>query len=97
MGKTGAPAGRASADLLLCPPESSVRKGPGFMKIIAYILGILLIIVAVVYFVLPADSLPSFFPGHIAGSTHIRIKHGIAAAVVGVVLLAIGWFVGRRS
>ena len=97
MGKTGAPAGRANADLLLFPSESSVRKGPGFMKIIAYILGILLIIVAVVYFVLPADSLPSFFPGHIAGSTHIRIKHGIAAAVVGVVLLAIGWFLGRRS
>jgi uncharacterized membrane protein HdeD (DUF308 family) len=97
MGKTGAPAGRANADLLLCPPESSVRKGPGFMKIIAYILGILLIIVAVVYFVLPADSLPSFFPGHVAGSSHIHYKHGIAVAVVGVILLAIGWFMGRRS
>jgi len=97
MGKTGVPTGRANADLLVCPPESGVRKGPHFMKIIAYILGILLIIVAVVYFLVPADSLPSFFPGHVTGSTHVRIKHGIASAVVGVVLLAIGWFVGRRS
>jgi hypothetical protein len=97
MGKTGAPAGRANADLLFCRRESSVKRGSRFMKMIAYILGILLIIVAVVYFVLPADSLPSFFPGHIAGSTHIRIKHGIASAVIGVILLAIGWFLGRRS
>jgi hypothetical protein len=26
----------------------------------------------------------------------IHVKHGAAAAVVGVILLAIGWFVGRR-
>jgi amino acid permease len=97
MGKTAAAAGRASADLLLCPPESRVKKGPRFMKIIAYILGILLIIVAVVYFVLPADSLPSFFPGHVAGSSHMHYKHGIVAAVVGVILLAVGWFMGRRA
>jgi len=67
------------------------------MKAIAYVLGILLIIVAIVYFMLPADSLPSFMPGHDAAINHIRLKHGIAAAVVGVVLLAIGWFLGRRS
>ena len=67
------------------------------MKAIAYVLGILLIIVAIVYFMLPADSLPSFMPGHDAAINHIRLKHGIAAAVVGVVLLAIGWFLGRRN
>jgi hypothetical protein len=67
------------------------------MKTIAYILGIVLIIVAGIYLAVPADSLPSFFPGHEAGLGRVRLKHGIASGAVGVVLLAIGWFVGRRG
>jgi len=67
------------------------------MKIIAYVLGVLCIALAVVYFVVPADQLPSFLPGHAAGSTHVHMKHGIAAAVLGVILLAIGWFTGGRA
>jgi hypothetical protein len=66
------------------------------MKLIAYLLGILLIAIAVVYFVTPADHLPSFFPGHAAGVARVHMKHGIVAAVAGVVLLAVGWFLGRR-
>ena len=50
----------------------------------------------IVYFVLPADQLPAFMPGHDAAMNQIHVKHGAAAAVVGVILLAIGWFVGRR-
>ena len=33
------------------------------MKTIAFVLGALLIVVAVIYLTVPADSLPSFFPG----------------------------------
>jgi hypothetical protein len=66
------------------------------MKLIAYLLGILLIVIAVVYFVTPADHLPSFFPGHAAGVARVHMKHGVVAAVAGVVLLAGGWFLGRR-
>ena len=40
---------------------------------------IALIAIAVVYFAEPAKSLPSFFPGHQAGSSHHHVKHGIAA------------------
>lgn len=67
------------------------------MKAIAYLLGVLLIIAAIVYFVFPADQLPSFMPGHVDGVTHIRLKHGIAAALVGVILLAIGRYMGRHA
>jgi hypothetical protein len=66
------------------------------MKAAAYVLGALLIVVAIVYFTVPAESLPSFFPGHEPGMTRVRLKHGIASGVVGVILLAIGWFLGRR-
>ena len=66
------------------------------MKAAAYLLGALLIVVAIVYFAVPADSLPSFFPGHDPAMTRVRLKHGIASGVVGVVLLVVGWFLGRR-
>ncbi|HEY1473856.1 MAG TPA: hypothetical protein VGF53_07205 [Pseudolabrys sp.] len=66
------------------------------MKLVATLLGIALIVVAVMYFMLPADSLPGFFPGHEAGVIRIHVKHGVVAAVAGVVLLALGWFMGRR-
>ena len=66
------------------------------MKLILSLLGVLVLIVAAVYFVVPADRLPGFFPGHQAGVTHAHIKHGIVAGVVGVVLLVAGVMVGRR-
>jgi hypothetical protein len=59
---------------------------------LAVIAGIALIAVAIVYWVEPASSLPSFFPGHQAGSAHHHVKHGIAAFFVGVALLVFAWF-----
>ncbi|HZP75506.1 MAG TPA: hypothetical protein VFB45_05135 [Pseudolabrys sp.] len=66
------------------------------MKLICTVLGLALIVVAVMYFMMPADSLPSFFPGHEAGVTRVHMKHGIVAGVAGIVLIAIGWFTGRK-
>ena len=66
------------------------------MKLILTLLGVVLLIVAAVYFVVPADQLPGFFPGHEAGVTHTHIKHGIVAGIVGVVLLVAGARMGRR-
>ncbi|MDX6369593.1 MAG: hypothetical protein QOG93_1095, partial [Gaiellaceae bacterium] len=44
----------------------------------ALLVGLILIVIAVVYWIEPAKSLPSFFPGHQAGSNHHHTKHGIA-------------------
>ena len=66
------------------------------MKLILSLLGVVLLIVAAVYFMMPADQLPSFFPGHEAGVTHAHTKHGIVAGVAGLVLLAAGIWMGRR-
>ena len=65
------------------------------MKLICTLLGIVLLIVAVIYFVMPADQLPNFMPGHERPS-RVRIKHGVLAGGIGVVLLIIGWIMGRR-
>ena len=66
------------------------------MKPILNILGVVLLIVAALYFMIPADQLPAFFPGHEAGVTHVHTKHGIVAGVVGLVLLGTGTWMGRR-
>jgi hypothetical protein len=58
----------------------------------AVIVGLALIAVAVVYWAEPAKSLPGFFPGHQAGSGHHHTKHGIAAFLVGLAVLAFAWF-----
>ena len=66
------------------------------MKLILFLLGVVLLIVAAIYFVMPADQLPGFLPGHEAGVTRVHAKHGIVAAVAGLMLLAAGWWMGRR-
>jgi hypothetical protein len=58
----------------------------------AVVVGIALIVLAVVYWAEPAGSLPSFIPGHEAGSGHHHVKHGIASFLVGVALLVFAWF-----
>jgi len=59
---------------------------------LAVLVGVLLIVVAIVYWVEPAKSLPGFFPGHTAGSNHHHVKHGIAALLVGLACLVFAWF-----
>ena len=59
---------------------------------LAIVVGIALIAVAIVYWAEPAKSLPSFFPGHQAGSSHHHTKHGIAAFLVGLACFAFAWF-----
>ena len=59
---------------------------------LATVVGIALIVVAAVYWAEPAGSLPSWFPGHKAGSSHHHIKHGIAALLVGIACLVFAWF-----
>jgi hypothetical protein len=66
------------------------------MRLLAYLVAIICIIAAVMYFVMPAGQLPTFMPGYEAGSAHIHIKHAIIALALGVILVVIGWFVGRR-
>jgi hypothetical protein len=58
----------------------------------AIALGVLFLALAVLYFVDSAGSLPSFIPGHAAGSSHHHIKHGIAAIVVSLGCFVFAWF-----
>lgn len=63
-------------------------KCPGLGHILLALVGVVLVVVAVVYFTKSAGSLPSFLPGHQAGSAH---KHGIAALLVGLIAIGGAW------
>jgi len=62
------------------------------LVIAAGIGALVLIALAVVYWVEPSGSLPSFFPGYQAGSTHVHFKHGLACLLLGLVLGVYVWF-----
>ena len=58
----------------------------------AIVAGIVLLALAVLYWVDSAGSLPSFIPGHEVGSSHHHIKHGIAAAILAAGCFTFAWF-----
>jgi hypothetical protein len=66
------------------------------MKLVLTLLGVVLLVIAAVYFLVPADQLPGFFPGYEAGAARVHVKHGIVAGVIGIVLIGAGTFMGRR-
>lgn len=59
---------------------------------LAVLAGLALLALAAVYWAEPAGSLPSWLPGHDAGSGHHHVKHGIASFFVGLALLVFAWF-----
>ncbi len=74
--------------------SGSVERSSG-RTILAVILGIialLFIVVAIIYLVEPAKSLPSFIPGHINGSTGHHPLKATGSLVVGIVFAIGAWF-----
>lgn len=65
------------------------------MRAIAVVLGLALIAVAIAYWVVPAGSLPTWFPGYEADATRVHFKHGVASAIAGLVVFGVGWWFGR--
>ncbi len=62
------------------------------VPLIAGLLGVVFLVLAGVYFIEPAGSLPSFLPGFEAGSDRVHMTHGIGSLVVAIVLFAVAWF-----
>jgi hypothetical protein len=67
------------------------------LSLIAGILGVLFLALAAAYWFIPADDLPSFFPGFVAGSAQIHVRHAIVTLIIALVLLAFAWFQSRQE
>jgi hypothetical protein len=62
------------------------------LVIVAIVVGILLIVVSVAYFMTPARYLPSFFPGYDRSLMVHHYKHGIGSFILGVACFVFAWF-----
>jgi hypothetical protein len=60
--------------------------------ILSVVAGLLLVAVAIMYWVVPAGSLATFVPGYEVGSNHIHVKHGLGSLILGLGLFAYAWF-----
>ena len=58
----------------------------------AILAGLVLLVIGMIYLAEPAGSLPSFFPGHDAGSSHHHLKHGLLALILGIGCFVFAWF-----
>jgi len=56
------------------------------------IIALIFIVVAIIYVAEPAKSLPSFVPGHIAGSTGHHPLRIVGSLVIGIVFAVGAWF-----
>lgn len=59
---------------------------------LAVLLGILFVVASSVYFMLPAHSLPHFFPGYSAAIARHHYTHGVASLLLGLACFAYAWF-----
>ena len=66
--------------------------GRTILAVILGIIALLFIVVAIIYIAEPAKSLPSFIPGHIAGSTGHHPLKTVGSLVVGIVFAVGAWF-----
>ena len=66
------------------------------MKLLAYILAAVCVIVAIAYYALPGGELPTFMPGYLPGSTRVHMLHGFAALIGALIFILIGLSMRRR-
>ncbi len=62
------------------------------LSYLAVILGIVFVVIAVIYWLNPAGSLPPYFPGYVTGSTVVHFKHGLGSLILGIALFIFAWF-----
>lgn len=60
------------------------------------VLGVVLLVVGIVYFTVPADNLPAIL-GHVANSTKHHARRGTAGVAAGIVFLVIAGLAFARS
>lgn len=70
---------------------------PKTLTVVAAVVGLVLCIIGLVYFVQPASNLPAFFPGHQVGAAVHHVKHGIGAVLLALATFAFAWFSSKPS
>jgi drug/metabolite transporter (DMT)-like permease len=72
--------------------SSERSSGRTILAVILGIIAVVFIVAAIIYLAEPAKSLPSFIPGHIAGSTGHHPLKATGSLVVGIIFGVGAWF-----
>jgi len=72
--------------------SSERSSGRTILAVILGIIAVVFVVVAIIYLAEPAKSLPSFIPGHIAGSSGHHPLKATGSLVVGIVFAVGAWF-----
>jgi hypothetical protein len=67
------------------------------LPLIVGILGVVFLVIAAVYWLTPAESLPAFLPGFEAGDVRPHVKHALGSFIIALILFALSWFLGSRD
>ena len=72
--------------------SSQRSTGRTVLAVLFGIIALIFIVTAIIYLAEPAKSLPSFIPGHIAGSTGHHPLKATGCFVVGIIFAVGAWF-----
>ena len=67
------------------------------LSAVLVVVGLLLLVVAVIYFAQPASSLPPFFPGSDPTLARHHTTHALVSLALGVICLIGAWMTSPRS
>ncbi len=74
------------------PSSGLTASNRRLLMIAGIIAGIILVVIALVYFMNPANGLPVFFPGYSRTLTVHHWKHGLLALILGLGAFVVAWF-----
>ena len=66
------------------------------LSAVLVVVGLLLLVVAVIYFIQPASSLPPFFPGSDPTLARHHTTHAVASLALGAICLIGAWMTSPR-
>ena len=67
------------------------------LSIVAVLVGVSFLGLALLYWTVPASSLPHSVPGYLADSQKIHFKHGLGSLLLGLGAFIYAWFAGGRA
>ena len=62
------------------------------INILASMLAVVFVVLAIMYWTIPAGSLPHYIPGFETGVTTVHFKHGLASLILAIGLFIYVWF-----
>ena len=72
------------------------RRPPRGLVIVLVVVGLVALAAGVFYLATPANTIPTWLPGHVTGKSYHHVRRATAAIVVAVLCAVGAWWLARR-